>query len=280
MTDDKKYLAGIVTFNPDIERLNENISAIINQVDKVVVVDNGSENADDIKKILARLSQITLIELDENKGIAKALNEIGSYAVTYQFDYFLTLDQDSVVLPGLIDAYSQYLDLSKIGMLNSYHKDRNIKENPDGLDSVSEKELMITSATLMPTYLFNAGFTYDERLFIDKVDFDLNIRLRNAGYKLYEIPFYGLLHELGEIKTHNLLGHQIQTYNHSSFRRYYISRNTILLLKKFGFTKNTIGFLIGDMGKEIKTLIYEKDKYKKTKAVFKGWVDGFKYKMK
>ena len=50
MTDDKKYLAGIVTFNPDIERLNENISAIINQVDKVVVVDNGSENADDIKK--------------------------------------------------------------------------------------------------------------------------------------------------------------------------------------------------------------------------------------
>ena len=38
MTDDKKYLAGIVTFNPDIERLNENISAIINQVDKVVVV--------------------------------------------------------------------------------------------------------------------------------------------------------------------------------------------------------------------------------------------------
>ena len=51
-----------------VERLNENISAIINQVDKVVVVDNGSENADDIKKILARLSQITLIELDENKG--------------------------------------------------------------------------------------------------------------------------------------------------------------------------------------------------------------------
>ena len=39
-----KTMAGIVLFNPDLERLNENISAVITQVDNVLLVDNNSNN--------------------------------------------------------------------------------------------------------------------------------------------------------------------------------------------------------------------------------------------
>ena len=35
-------IAGIVTFNPDIDRLVRNVNSIKNQVDQVVLVDNGS----------------------------------------------------------------------------------------------------------------------------------------------------------------------------------------------------------------------------------------------
>jgi rhamnosyltransferase len=35
---------GIVSFNPDIDLLQSNIEAIINQVEQIYVVDNGSDN--------------------------------------------------------------------------------------------------------------------------------------------------------------------------------------------------------------------------------------------
>ena len=274
-----KIIAGIVTFYPNFERLKENIDAIVTQVDHVILVDNGSEDLKKLDALVESYKQVDLIKLFENKGIAFALNRIGKFAVEEKADYFLTLDQDSVVMPGLIEAYQNYIDFPNLGLLNSIHQDRNLSDNDNPITEVVEKELMRTSASLMPTALFEEGFTYDERLFIDKVDFDLNIRLRQEGYKLYEIPYYGLLHELGDIKTHHILGYKVVTYNHSAFRRYYITRNTILLIKKFGLNRNTFVFLIGDIGKEVKTLIFEEDKIKKTKAVFKGWIDGLKFKM-
>ena len=36
-----KFLAVIVTYNPDVDRLNENLKAISCQIDKAVIVDNG-----------------------------------------------------------------------------------------------------------------------------------------------------------------------------------------------------------------------------------------------
>ena len=43
-----RIYAGIVTFNPDIERLKQNINAISIQVDQVVVFDNGSDNQEKV----------------------------------------------------------------------------------------------------------------------------------------------------------------------------------------------------------------------------------------
>ena len=39
-----KYIAGIVLYNPDLGRLKENIESICKQVDKVILIDNGSDN--------------------------------------------------------------------------------------------------------------------------------------------------------------------------------------------------------------------------------------------
>ena len=48
----KTISAGIVLFNPNIERLNENIQAIVGQVDRVILFDNGSSNYVQIKNFL------------------------------------------------------------------------------------------------------------------------------------------------------------------------------------------------------------------------------------
>ena len=101
-----RIMAGIVLFNPNKERLTQNIDAIYPQVDKIVLIDNCSTNGIHIetrKKI-----DITLIRNNTNKGIAFALNQIMEYAFGHNFDWVITLDQDSVVSNNLINNWFIY----------------------------------------------------------------------------------------------------------------------------------------------------------------------------
>lgn len=278
MNNNKNVLAGIVTFNPDKERLLENISAINNQVGKLVIVDNGSDNIDEIEACKTQFPEMIVYKFGNNRGIAAALNRIGEFAVSENYDYFLTLDQDSVVLPGLIDAYQKYLELPKLGLLNCYQTDRNVIEKDSELPKEVETLTFVrTSGSLMPTALFIDGIKYDEDLFIDKVDYDLNLLLAKNNYKLYRIPYYGLVHELGYISYHNFLGRKVMSFNYSPFRRYYIVRNSILLMRKYGINKVTLKWLLNDFIDGVKTLLFEQEKWKKTQGALKGLWDGIRY---
>ena len=88
--------AGIVLYNPDTERLKENIEAILPQVDQIIVVDNGSSNVDEICELLNKYEQIKFIWNEENYGIAKALNQLLYFAYKNDVEWILTIDQDSV----------------------------------------------------------------------------------------------------------------------------------------------------------------------------------------
>ena len=91
-----KVVAGIVTFNPEINCLDNNISSIYNQVDEIYIVDNGSDNWEEIKKLINNYKKIMIKRLYINQGIAKALNELCSMAIVNGYDWILTLDQDTI----------------------------------------------------------------------------------------------------------------------------------------------------------------------------------------
>ena len=67
-----EMVTGIILYNPDLSRLRENISAILPQVDKVVLVENGSSDITYLKEL--EDEKIELIVNEENMGIAYALN--------------------------------------------------------------------------------------------------------------------------------------------------------------------------------------------------------------
>ena len=91
-------LAGIVLYNPDEDRLVENIQAVVGQVDETILIDNNSSNIEKIKKRVNELNyNINIIENSKNNGIAFALNQILEYAIDNNYEWFLTLDQDSVI---------------------------------------------------------------------------------------------------------------------------------------------------------------------------------------
>ena len=66
--------AVIVSYRPDAEII-ENISAILEQVGEVVIVDNGSDAAGrDLLGKLSRHPRLSFIYNEENRGVAAALN--------------------------------------------------------------------------------------------------------------------------------------------------------------------------------------------------------------
>ncbi|MGT2832076.1 glycosyltransferase [Streptococcus halotolerans] len=266
-----KLLAGIVTFNPDINRLQENFEAILPQVDKVIIVDNGSSNLVNIQE---RCSQAEVIPLYSNKGIAAALNVIGNYAIDYQYDWFLTLDQDTVVESNLISIYKSYINLPNVGTLSCLYHDLN-QEKPKFTEAdYQEMKYVITSASFMKTEAFKHSNKFDEWMFIDMVDFDINFEFQRLGYKIYRINQIGFIHEVGESSTFNFMGRIIYTSNHSAIRKYYRVRNSIYLYKKYGKNSETVNFLIQCRDEFVKIFLFEKNKVKKLSAMIKGLKDG------
>ena len=47
-----RIAAGIVLYNPDIDRLKKNLEVIESQVEKVFLVDNHSNNLEEVKKMI------------------------------------------------------------------------------------------------------------------------------------------------------------------------------------------------------------------------------------
>ena len=106
--------AGIVTYNPDSDRLKNNINAISGQVKQVYCFDNGSANIEEIRTLCCQYENVTIIENGKNSGIAEGLNQIIREARKNEIAWLLTLDQDSVCPAKMIDTMLKYSDEENI----------------------------------------------------------------------------------------------------------------------------------------------------------------------
>ena len=144
-------------------------------------MDNGSDNIKSIEDcVLKNWKNITIIKNGKNEGIAKALNQMFEFAIEQQYEYVLTLDQDSVCPDNIIEEYNKYLDEHKLGSLCPQCVDRNFKSELNNED-VIEVDKCITSASLVPVSAWNDVGGFNEELFIDFVDHDFCAKLKEIG---------------------------------------------------------------------------------------------------
>ena len=270
-----RIMTGIVTYNPDIPRLIKNLDAIKDQVYQVIIVDNNSSNIKEIKKNIKE--NIIIIENDNNYGIAKALNQIMEYAKENNIDWVLTLDQDSVCPQYFVKALSEKIQ-DNIAIVCPIVYDinkRNItKESEERKNNYIEK--CITSGSLTSVKAWENVGKFDEKMFIDGVDFEFCYRLRKYGYFIYRVDDVKLTHEIGHITIRKFLFWDVAVKNHSAFRKYYIAKNIIYLAKK----RQKFKFKVKAIFQELKligvVLLYEDDKKIKIKRIIKGIEDGIK----
>lgn len=243
-------IAVIVSFNPDLDRLHALLAAVVPQVARAVVVDNGStqKTRDFLSALKLRLT-FELIEFDQNRGIAAAHNAGIRYAIGQAYGYVLLLDHDSLpasdCVAELLKAHKRlagggaavaavgprYLDETS-GLpapFLRYTRWNSLKIYPREADEVLETSVLISSGSLIAAEAIDRIGLMDETLFIDGVDWDWCFRASSLGYRLYGIAAASMTHSLGDS------GIRIFKWKiplHSPLRHYYAYRNTILLCKR------------------------------------------------
>lgn len=272
-----RVCAGIVLYNPDINRLKENIEAVSGQVDKVVLVDNSSQNKKDISLILSNYTNINIIWNQRNIGIAAALNQIADYANNNCYSWALLLDQDSVVCDGLIKLYRQFFNDNQISIICPQIIDINhITQERTGVEQIKCSTDVITSGSCIriDDWITLSGF--NEELFIDFVDTDYQERCLRSGKKIIRINDAHLKHEIGSLKERHFFCFKVLCSNHNPVRRYYMVRNRLYFryhyFGKLSYLKEYFRLLFGTF----KIIIFEDQKLAKIKAFNNGFRDSKK----
>ena len=285
--------AVVVSYHPAAE-LIENMAALLEQVDEVVIVDNGS--GEDAKELLERLGghpKVNVIYNRENLGIAAALNIGVRHAKAAGHQWVATFDQDSKVTPDMIETmlqvYDTYPQKEKVASLSPRYENQSTGQistsrskplREDGLP-YAEVLVVMTSGNLLKLSVFDMVGYFNEALFIDHVDTEFCLRCAAYGYKILEVNDAILLHCIGFPAQHRILWKVKTTTNHSSLRRYYVARNSIYIYKRF--ILDFPAWVAHDAVKFIKLIImlmlFEKDRGQKMAAIFKGIVHGLSGRM-
>jgi len=234
-----RIIAVIISFN-DVKSLKKTVEAIYKQVTHVIVIDNGSDkNCRSLFEEIKCRYKIQLLILEKNYGIAYALNIGVNIAKEYDFNWVLTLDQDSIAEPNMVS--NMLNTASKSRLKNVIISPRLVNHN-NNISIDMEKKSSITSGNLVSMETYKKIGLYNEDFFIDGVDFDFNLRHINTGGAIIQCGCAFLNHELGEKIYKNLFIFQYVYIKHSPLRRYYIYRNHFYLTKKYIY-KNPIFIL-------------------------------------
>lgn len=287
------YTAGIVTFNPSIDRLRQNIRMVKSQFDKLVIYDNASYNVSEIEDYVSNFTDIEIIKSSKNRGIGVALNVIMEKGMQYGSTWVLLLDQDSVIPYNMMEEYLPMTNGNKIGIICPQLMDIHVQSTHDNTKIIEEVGICITSGSYTNVNVWKEVGGFREDFFIDSVDNEYCIRLYFKGYKILRNNNVILSHELGKGERHKFKN----TTNHNSMRRYYIARNSTYVAKVYEpiaqkrfSTKEELNACFNFLDRLIckKTnyrrqlqfillvMLYEKNKFQKILAIIKGVYDGNK----
>lgn len=260
-------LAVAVTYHPDPGLLADVLRSVAPQVEGLAVVDNGSANADEVRRIAATAGAQVLTN-EQNIGIAAAQNQGIDFAQRNGFSHVLLLDQDTTLAPGVVADLSKHLGalekdqgaIAAIGPayyeIHSKRKTRAYRSAGLHISRISLEEKtqpvpsdsIIASGSLIPLKVLEQVGELNEDLFIDLVDVEWCFRARAAGYKVFISPTATVDHHLGS-GTIKLGPRQIAV--HAPVRNYYWVRNALWLARqpytplawKLYFLSRTLAFL-------------------------------------
>lgn len=176
----------------------------------------------------------------DNQGIARSLNVGLRFAEESEAPWLLTVDQDSWLPDGYVDALLATAQLAAdagldvgavaaetvvVGQTRLVYPQR----TESGVITTTE---VFQSGTLWSVEALRRIGGFDESLGLDAVDAAACLGLREHGYRLVLAPGVALEHTYGESRPVRLLGRTVMATGHSPSRRTTMVRNRLRLLPR------------------------------------------------
>ena len=296
-------IAGIVLYNSDYGRLLRCVEKLMNQVDKIYLLDNSPKSLSPEKIInLETNYNCEYIYTGNNLGMPEGMNRIMEIAEKTNIPWVLTMNADSIVPDSIIATYKKYFENDRIGMICPQVIDKRRKYmHIDANNRDEYVSMCITSAACTRVEAWRQVGKFDNWLFIDLLDNDISKRMILNGWKILKVNSVVLDQEFGEISAKPKLVERFwlsvgkvlhndniaklsYKKNVSSIRVFYTCRNILYLNKKFkyyggigykdNYNCNTFGgFLICFV---IPSIMRADKKLEVIEAVKKGFEEGNK----
>jgi rhamnosyltransferase len=271
-------VAVIVTHHPD-RLLISRICQVVQGVASIVVVDNGS-STDDVNWLRDRQHEgaITLIANDRNVGLGEALNQGVSWAADHGYLWTLLLDQDALPEPYVVETAARAFE-RQATLLPAVISAEGSGNACDGCEQLAHTTpVVITAGSLHAVAPWRALGGFRSDFFVDYVDIEYCLRARSAGYSILRLCRSGIVHEIGMPTRHRLLRKYVTATNHDQSRRYYITRNRVLVWRQYAWRERR--YVLGDVrafAKEcVKIALFENERLRKASAIGRGIMDGLR----
>lgn len=279
----------IVTYNPDITILNESINIVTQQVSCIRIVDNGSKNITEIEELVTRYINVEIINLKQNYGIATAQNKGFQAFQDDEYDWVLTLDQDTILPEDYVNRLISSVKEKDAGIITGAYidlkwektkiKDIRISRSPR-IQKIHEE---ISSGNLVFVNAWNKVNGFDDKLFIDYVDFDFDYKLIRAGYGIYRVNDVEFSHEIGSpirkgLATKILFLNKHELFDHSAQRLFYINRNRLIVRKRYPEFGSFNRMIIREILNLREIFVMQGSKHKKFKKAISGILKGILFR--
>lgn len=234
---------------------------------------NGPDHSLDFSNKIWR--KVTVVEFDENIGLPAAFNFVAKKLDGN--DLLVTFDQDSNIsiasLQSLIATLSkmptEVAALAPFPSTKFLLEDGKIEENV----GIREVDFAISSGFLCRVSALAEIGWFDEQYFIDKVDLDICMRLKLAGYLIYQDRNVLMGHTYGHPKKK--FGVPYNSYG--PCRHYFMARSRVIFYRKFKdvIALSRLKLLALTLLHATRVLVFEERPRIRLKSLCKGFFGGF-----
>ncbi|MBE6095224.1 MAG: glycosyltransferase family 2 protein [Schwartzia succinivorans] len=233
--------AVVILYHPDVKTV-ENVLSYANAVDQVYLYDNSETSHEHLFRHLTQQLNCVYIFNGNNRGIGAAINETARMAESEGADWLFTFDQDSKADAEMVPQMRKYIESIDyrdcigivapriVSPIDTRPDDSYIQEEP----YIMYVSTVIQSGALHNLSAFKKVGGYDERLFIDYVDFDYCVRCRLAGFVIAKIPGAAIYHqEDSPFEVQEINGSKRFMGKYSPQRYYYQCRNMLYCKERY-----------------------------------------------
>jgi rhamnosyltransferase len=263
MRNQKEQLTGalvsavVVTYEPHKPEFLGVLQALVPQVARVFVVDNGSIISRPAEWSLSKKFPTMELHLNAiNDGIAAAQNRGITIALGTGATHILLCDQDSIPAPGMLTklmeglchANKQFgaMPVAAISPATIDSRTKRVStfipsaprsgstrqaDGKVGILPTMDAGFLISSGMLIPVEVFKSVGGLRSDYFIDQVDTEWCFRARAEGYRLVGLELPLLRHSLGDEVQKVWLFRERHVSTHAPLRDYYMARNTLAMIK-------------------------------------------------